>query len=659
MARWNRRKKVEFLVGGALLLITSLGGVSGWMNPLEYLFLDLHFKLRPARVFPEQVAVIGVDETSLDALGQWPWPRDHHASLIGLLRYAPFRPKVVGYDLLFESRSGSNPPGDLSLVYQVRSFPNAFVTAYFFEKSESGIVEMHPEESRLNSFALPESTSLPEALDTAQRASLPYSDLAGASDLAFVNTPMDLDGKTRHAQLLVRYHDRVYPSMDLLLALHAVDAKLEDVRVKPRRVIIEKSRIGRIEIPVNRQGEMLINFYSNSRNIQAYSFVQILNAGKEWMAGGESPDILQKLKDKVVVIGVTALGLGDRRVTPMARYETGVSLHAQAIANILERRFLQSPPPWAAFAGWLAAGILTLFMTLSWHIKKALPGVLIFAAGYSILVHAAFRAGIWFPLAGPLSMTLAVFIGVTCFRYFTALEELKRTQSQLIQSAKMAALGELSSGMAHEFRNILHAITLHVDYAARPSSTPERARQSIEKVQHVLANASSILNGLLTFARKNEARRVTGNLKKTILSTLVILEKDLNVQRIEVVQEFEDLPDFSFDPGQISQVIMNLIRNSRDVLMTRPGERKILLRMKREAGGVRLEIEDNGPGLPDHVKKNLFQPFITTKPEGQGTGLGLSVCHGIIKNHEGEITARSLKGQGTVWSIFLPASFKS
>lgn len=651
--RWTKRKKIKVWVGGALLLLTSLSGFLGWANPLEYLALDLHFKLRPESPFPEDIAVIGVDEASLDSLGQWPWPRDHHAALIGLLRYEPFRPRILGYDLLFESRSSSNPPGDLALVYQVKSFPNPFITAYFFEKSNHSVLDTHPNEDRLRAFALPESGIAPEKVESASRTSLPYQDLADVSELAFVNTPLDADGKTRHAQLLMKYGGKVYPSIDLMIALHALDARLDDVRLQPRRIIIEKSAKGRVEIPVNAQGEMMINYYASSRSIRAYSFVQILNAGKEWMAGAKSPEILQSLKDKIVIVGVTALGLGDRRVTPMARYETGVSLHVQAVANIIEKRFLETAPEWAVFMVWFLAGAAALIVTLSWHFRRSLPAVFVLETFLFLAAHYAFLKGVWIPLAGPLLVVLAIFIGVTSLHYFTALEELKQTQRQLIQSAKMGALGELSAGMAHEFRNILQAISLHVDFAVRPASTPEKARRSMEHVQEVLESAKVILNGLLTFARKNESRFVPGEMKKTIESTLLIIGNQLRMLRIELVTELEEVPPFPYDAGQISQVLMNLLGNSRDALKTQE-DRKIVVRLRGEKGGAIIEVEDNGPGLPEIVRKHLFQPFITTKPEGQGTGLGLSVCHGIIKNHDGDISVRSESGKGTTWSIFLP-----
>lgn len=652
-ALWTKRNKIKFWVGGGLLFVISLCSFGGWENPLEYLVLDLHFKLRPEKVFPENIAVIGVDEVSLDSLGQWPWPREHHGALIGLLRYEAFRPRIVGYDLLFESRSSENPPGDLALAYQVKSFPNPFITAYFFEKSHHAVLDSHPNEERLNAFALSESEGVPEKVETASRTSLPYPDLANVSELAFVNTPLDKDGKTRHAQLLMRYGGKVYPSVDLMIALHALEARLEDVRLHPRKIIIEKSVKGRIEIPVNAQGEMMINYYASSRSIRAYSFVQILNAGKAWMTGEESPEVLRSLKDKIVIVGVTALGLGDRRVTPMARYETGVSLHVQAVANIIEQRFLATASEWTAFLILFLAGGAAMIVTLSWHFKRSLPAVFVLEAFLFLLAHYAFLKGYWIPAAGPLLVVLAVFIGVTSSHYFTALEELKQTQRQLIQSAKMGALGELSAGMAHEFRNILQAISLHVDYAVRPASTPEKALKSMARVQDVLESAKVILSGLLTFARKQESLFVLGDMKKTIESTLLMMSGQLKILRVDVVTDLEEVPPFPYDAGQVSQVLMNLLGNARDALKDQP-QKRVVIRLRKEKGGVRLEVEDNGPGLPEIVRRHLFQPFITTKPEGQGTGLGLSVCHGIIKNHGGDITASSEKGKGTTWSIFLP-----
>jgi len=114
-----------------------------------------------------------------------------------------------------------------------------------------------------------------------------------------------------------------------------------------------------------------------------------------------------------------------------------------------------------------------------------------------------------------------------------------------------------------------------------------------------------------------------------------------------------DVGEIGYDEGQISQVIMNLMNNSRDA-MKNQDSKFIIIHLQEVSDGVYTHIGDNGPGLPAEVQKRLFEPFVTTKEEGKGTGLGLSVCHGIIKNHGGEITVTTKTGEGTAWHIFLP-----
>ncbi|HTL48209.1 MAG TPA: CHASE2 domain-containing protein [Verrucomicrobiae bacterium] len=651
----DRRRNIEILLGaGLMLLLAALTSARGF-EPFEKLFLDAHFRLQSGKKFPEDIAVIGIDEASLDVIGRWPWSRDLHAALIGLFRHESFQPAALGYDVLFEVKSTASPEGDELLVHQAGALEGRAVTAYFFEKGKPAAEEVNEsKEKELERFALRVSGPAPEHLEEAQKVSLPFLDLARASSLAFVNTPMDTDGRTRHAQLLIRYKGKVYPSMDLLIALIYLRTNLADVHVERRGVVLEKSSRGRIVIPVDEEGKMIINYFGSSRVIPTYSFVQVMNEGKAWMEGGKPPPLLRALKGKIVLVGVTALGLGDRRVTPLAQYETGISLHAHAIGNILRGNFLvkaSEPLAWGAF---VLLGLTALWLTMQLPVQRALPAMLALGVLYFAATHFFFIQGLWLPMAGPVAEMTAVFIGVTCFRYFTALEELKRTQQQLIQSAKMAALGELSSGMAHEFRNILSSISLHVEYALRPGMPPDKTQKNAVMARQVIRNAVDILNGLLTFARKKESVKVRGNLKKTVEDALMLVEKDLAVRNVKVVLELQDVEDVAFDAGQISQVVLNMVQNARDA-MEKQEDKRLVLRLARQPDGARIEIADNGPGIAPSVLKHLFQPFVTTKPEGHGTGLGLSVCHGIVENHGGRITVETSPAKGTAWSIFIPA----
>jgi len=171
----------------------------------------------------------------------------------------------------------------------------------------------------------------------------------------------------------------------------------------------------------------------------------------------------------------------------------------------------------------------------------------------------------------------------------------------------------------------------------------------------VMTNADMILNGILSFSRKSETEKKPGQMRQTITNTLLLVKREMMQHKIRIKTEFGDVPEISYDAGQISQVILNLLNNARDALKENK-EKVIILKLKSEGSGIRLDIADNGPGIPEEVKRHLFEPFLTTKGEGKGTGLGLSVCHGILRRLGGDLTATSVPGQGTVWHIDLPTN---
>ena len=647
------RKGFEFLIGLALLFVLSAIAWTGWIEPLENIFLDFRFLMRGQKPFTAPVAVVGIDESSLDAFGRWPWPRDKHAMLIGLLKHPSFRPAALGYDLLFEHKNPMAPEGDDSLVFQTKDFEHPVVMSYFFEKGHAASFEKDPaKEKELEKFALPTSDKFPEAMDQADKVSLPFLELAQASDLAFVNTPLDPDGKTRRAQLLMRYEGKIYPSMDLLLVLRQLGLTPKDLKIGKDSLIIEGPANTRRVIPITPKGEMLINYYGPGKAIPSFSFVEVLQAGKAWMLGKDTSQ-LRSFKDKIVLVGVTALGLGDRRTTSFYEYESGISLHAQAIANILDNKFLARSPRWTAYATLWLSGLFIIILTMSLRITFSLPSVIGAGVFYLGIAQAFFSKGVWMDVAVQELGMVVLFIGITSFRYFTALEELKRTQAQLIQSAKMASLGELSAHMSHEFRNILSAIGLHVQFANQPEHPLETVRQYLTSVNEIIVNANAILNGLLAFSRKSESIKKPGSLKKTVQDTLLLVEKEITRHQIKIVTELSELPEIAYDSGQVSQVLVNMMNNARDALKDRK-DKQLSIRLRDSPKGVYLDIADNGSGIPPHVMKRLFEPFVTTKVAGKGTGLGLSVCHGIIRNHGGDITVETAQGKGTTWHIFLP-----
>jgi signal transduction histidine kinase len=651
------RKLYELAIGLVLLLLLTAVTVFRSLDALEMLFLDLRFQLRGVRPFPQNIVVVGVDEASLDAFGRWPWSRDKHAKLIDMLNHKAFRPEALFFDMLFEERDTRFPHGDDELLYRAQKFKSNLFMAYFFEKGINTAYteryERHPEkEKRLEDFAISESGDAPEDLEVYDKVSLPFLELSQAAQLVFVNTPTDRDGRTRRAQLLAKYNGKIYPSADLLLALQHWGAGVKDIRLSKREIVIENQAFGRKTVPINSRGELLINFYGPSHLVPAASFLGILDSGKGWMQG-KDPELLNSLRDKILMVGLTALGTEDRRTTPVDRDGPGVNLHAHTLANILEQWFLARAPLGYSLAGLWITGLLTIFCTMLLKITRCLPAVFSLILVYFGITQLIFVNGLWMDFASAGLSIVVLFIGITSFRYFTALEELKRTQAQLIQAAKLASLGEMSAGIAHEFRNILNAVNLNAEMLTKPDLPPEKVLKYGEMLKKIMTSANAILEGLLLFARQSGSVKAPGNLKKVMEETMLLLEKEMIRHQIELTVELDEVPEISFDRGQISQVLMNMVNNSRDALKDRENK-QIKIALKDDVKTLRIDIEDNGSGIPPQVLKRLFQPFVTSKAAGKGTGLGLSVCHGIIRNHGGEIKVTTVQNQGTTWHIHLP-----
>jgi signal transduction histidine kinase len=241
--------------------------------------------------------------------------------------------------------------------------------------------------------------------------------------------------------------------------------------------------------------------------------------------------------------------------------------------------------------------------------------------------------------------------------------ELRDTQAQLVQSEKMRSLGQLVAGVAHELNNpigFVHAnLQLLDDYVGRllqPDLDPERRRKTQEAIAKLLLRSregtervKQIVQDLRTFSRTDQAELQQVNLADEIDRTLALIEGRL--KGIQVDRDYGELPPVRCYAGQLNQVFLNLLMNACDAL---DGKGTIRIRTRREGDGVRLEFEDDGPGMPPEVLSRIFEPFFTTKPVGKGTGLGLSLSHGIVARHGGVMEVASRPGEGARFTIRLP-----
>ncbi len=240
-------------------------------------------------------------------------------------------------------------------------------------------------------------------------------------------------------------------------------------------------------------------------------------------------------------------------------------------------------------------------------------------------------------------------------------EEIRRGQEQLIHTEKLASLGRMAAGVAHEINSPLTGIVTfaHLMLQRIPPEN-KMDREDLEVIIEQAERCSKIIKGLLGFSRAIPAERADVDVNDTIRHTLDIIRNQAKFHNIKIETDLSpDLPLITGDASQLQQVFMNLLINAADA-MNDKGRIRIATRPVTEDGSEFIEIEftDSGPGIPEEHMGKLFEPFFTTKPVGKGTGLGLAVSHGIVRKHGGQIRVESALGKGTSFFIRLPRAAK-
>jgi signal transduction histidine kinase len=226
-------------------------------------------------------------------------------------------------------------------------------------------------------------------------------------------------------------------------------------------------------------------------------------------------------------------------------------------------------------------------------------------------------------------------------------------QRQMIEAAKLSALGELVAGVAHELSNPLMALFGVAELLER--SAPQPLQSHVRLMWDALESAQHVVRGLLTFARRVPLERTPVNLAELVDKVLALMAGDLRLAGVEVETDLEpDSPPVCADRNQLQQVLVNLIANAKHALAeVVPSERRLRISLRRAGlDTLRLQVEDNGPGIPADLITKVFDPFVTTKTDG--TGLGLSISYGIVREHDGRLSVESPPGHGATFTIELP-----
>jgi len=231
-------------------------------------------------------------------------------------------------------------------------------------------------------------------------------------------------------------------------------------------------------------------------------------------------------------------------------------------------------------------------------------------------------------------------------------EEKARLQDQLRHADRLATIGQLAAGVAHELNEPLGNALGFAQLAKKCPGLPEQAEQDVEKAVQASLSAREVIKKLMLFARRMPPKKTQVNLNQLVEEGLYFLESRCAKEGIELVRSLSpNLPEITADPGQLTQVLVNLVVNA---IQAMPEGGKLTVRTDAGDGYISLKVEDTGLGMKGDVLKKIFMPFYTTKDVDKGTGLGLAVVHGIVSSHGGSISVDSKVGRGTSFEVKLP-----
>jgi PAS domain S-box-containing protein len=231
--------------------------------------------------------------------------------------------------------------------------------------------------------------------------------------------------------------------------------------------------------------------------------------------------------------------------------------------------------------------------------------------------------------------------------------EQKRLQIQLQHNEKLASIGELVAGIAHEINNPLAGIIGYSELLAGELKA-KSAKDDAKKILKEAKRCSKIISNLLTFSATSDNEKTSLSVKEPVFAALDIIDYEITTSGIAVEKNIaQDIPDIYGNLFELQQVFLNILTNAYYYLNRKMGEKRLWVSIKREEGNIEVDIENNGEKIPDENIENVFDPFFTSKVVGVGTGLGLSISHGIIKTHKGEITALNTK-RGVRFTVTLP-----
>ncbi|KTB47426.1 PAS domain S-box [Dehalogenimonas alkenigignens] len=252
-----------------------------------------------------------------------------------------------------------------------------------------------------------------------------------------------------------------------------------------------------------------------------------------------------------------------------------------------------------------------------------------------------------------VTFTIHVFHDITQRKLEEAEKQHLRDKAEM--TSRLAAVGEMASGIAHEINNPLSGVIGFAELLLGRTDLPDDVRQDLETINEGSQRVKEIIRRMLTFARQQKPLRTCISVTDLIDNTLELRKYVLDTANIEVVRDYSpDMPALNIDPGQLQQVFLNLIVNAEYAMKKTHGRGRLTITARKDPDKFRFLFSDDGPGVPKEVRDKIFQPFFTTKVPGEGTGLGLSLSRGIVLEHAGDIVLGGIGSSGATFIVELP-----
>ncbi len=233
-------------------------------------------------------------------------------------------------------------------------------------------------------------------------------------------------------------------------------------------------------------------------------------------------------------------------------------------------------------------------------------------------------------------------------------EERKEMEERMLQADKLASIGRLAAGVAHEINNPLSLILGYTNMLRKTCPDTGQTKEDLDVVYNNARLCKKIVEDLLNFSRQTKANRVPTDINAAVESAVVSMAETYRGGKVNIIRDYDpELPLLTADEDKLKRVFTNLMLNAFQAMQP-GGSLTVMTAYDRERNGIRITFSDTGCGISDEIRDKIFEPFFTTKQPGEGTGLGLAVSYGIVKEHKGEISVRSEKGKGSCFTLWFP-----